>query len=168
MIGNGWQGFKNLFAASSVLFGVMPNGDLRWHSYHGDGTSDPSGATGWHSNSSNVIGRGWDRFSRIVGGPDDHGKFGIALYAVQPNGDLFWYKYEGNGESNPTVSTWVAPGLRNPDWAGLLRQIGQSSRSSGNASWTTGEGSADFPCSRNCWNAITPPATRACRESQFP
>lgn len=109
VIGNGWQGFKNLFAASSVLFGVMPNGDLRWHSYHGDGTSDPSGATGWHSNSSNVIGRGWDRFSRIVGGPDDHGKFGIALYAVQPNGDLFWYKYEGNGESNPTGSTGWHP-----------------------------------------------------------
>jgi len=104
VIGNGWQSFKVLTAASSVLFGVEENGDLRWYSYQGDGTEDRSGSTGWAPNSSNVIGRGWNRFSRIVGGPDDKGDFGIALYAVEPNGDLYWYKYLGHGESDPPGS----------------------------------------------------------------
>jgi hypothetical protein len=73
-IGNGWQNFKILTAASGVLLGVEPNGDLRWYSYQGNGTHDPSGNTGWHPNSRNIIGRGWTRFTRIVGGPDDRGR----------------------------------------------------------------------------------------------
>ena len=109
VIGNGWQGFKILTAAGAVLFGVEQNGDLRWYYYQGDGTADPSGNTGWHPNSRNIIGRGWNRFSRIVGGPDDHYGFGIALYAVEPNGDLYWYKYLGNGESDPSGSTGWHP-----------------------------------------------------------
>ncbi len=109
VIGNGWQNFKILAAAASTLFAVDPDGDLRWYSYDGDGTSDRSGDTGWHPNSQNVIGRGWNRFSRIVGGPDDHQGFGIALYAVEPNGNVYWYKYFGNGESDPTGSTGWHP-----------------------------------------------------------
>jgi hypothetical protein len=103
-IGNGWQGFKILTAAGGALFGVEQNGDLRWYFYQGDGTDDPSGNTGWHPNSRNIIGRGWNRFSRMVGGPDDQGGFGMAFYAVEPNGDLYWYKYLGNGESDPSGS----------------------------------------------------------------
>lgn len=79
VIANGWQGFKILATAGAVLLGVEQNGDLRWYNYQGDGTADRSGQTGWHPNSRNIIGRGWDRFSRIVGGPDDHYGFGIAL-----------------------------------------------------------------------------------------
>lgn len=109
VIGNGWQNFKILTAASSVLFGVEQNGDLRWYSYQGDGTADRSGNTGWHANSQNIIGRGWNRFDRLVGGPDDNGGFGIALYAVEPNGDLYWYKYLGHGEQDPTGSTGWHP-----------------------------------------------------------
>lgn len=108
-IGNGWHNFKILTAASSVLLGVEQNGDLRWYRYTGDGTNDPSGGTGWHANSRNIIGRGWDRFTRIVGGPDDHGGFGVALYAVEPNGDLYWYKYLGNGEHDPSGATGWHP-----------------------------------------------------------
>ncbi|HTZ68448.1 MAG TPA: tachylectin-related carbohydrate-binding protein [Roseiarcus sp.] len=113
VIGNGWQNFKILFAASSALFGVERNGDLRWYSYEGDGTPDRSGGTGWHPNSRNIIGNGWDRFSRIVGGPDDHGGFGVALYGVEPNGDLYWYKYLGNGESDPSGAAGWHPNSGN-------------------------------------------------------
>jgi hypothetical protein len=114
IIGNGWQNFKILTAASGALFGVEQNGDLRWYMYQGDGTEDPSGNTGWHPNSRNIIGNGWNRFSRIVGGPDDHGGgFGIALYAVEPNGDLFWYKYLGHGEQDPSGSTGWHPNSGN-------------------------------------------------------
>lgn len=109
VIGNGWQNFRVLTGAGHALFAVEQNGDLRWYSYQGDGTADRSGATGWRANSGNRIGRGWDRFSTIVGGPDDHDRFGIALYAVEPNGNLFWYKYVGQGESDPTGSTGWHP-----------------------------------------------------------
>lgn len=109
VIGNGWQNFKILTAASEILFSVEQNGDLRWYCYQGDGTSDPSGNTGWHPNSRNIIGQDWNRFSRIVGGPDDRYGFGITLYAVEPNGDLYWYKYLGNGEANPSGTTGWHP-----------------------------------------------------------
>lgn len=109
VIGKGWQGFKILTAAADVLFGVEDNGDLRWYCYRGDGTADRSGNTGWDPNSRNIIGRGWNRFSRLVGGPDDNQGFGIALYAVEPNGDLYWYKYLGHGEHDPTGSTGWHP-----------------------------------------------------------
>ena len=33
----------------------------------------------------------------------------IALYAVEPNGDLYWYKYLGHGEQDPTGSTGWHP-----------------------------------------------------------
>lgn len=113
IIGNGWQNFRILAAASAALFAVEQNGDLRWYMYQGDGTEDPSGSTGWHPNSQNIIGRGWDRFSRIVGGPDDNGGFGIALYAVEPNGNLFWYKYIGHGEHDPAGATGWHPNSGN-------------------------------------------------------
>ncbi len=106
-IGRGWHGFKILAAASDVLFGVEQNGDLRWYRYQGNGTADVTGGTGWHPNSRNVIAKGWHRFERIVGCPDDRGGTGIALYAIEPSGKMFWYKYLGNGEPDATgTSGW--------------------------------------------------------------
>jgi len=101
-IGNGWQNFQILFAAGNALFGVEPNGTLRWYAYAGHGTEDRSGGTGWLPNSGNAIGRGWNRFSKIVGGLSDRDGLGIELFAVEPNGNLFWYKYLGQGENNPS------------------------------------------------------------------
>lgn len=108
-IGRGWQNFKILTAAADVLFGVEQNGDLRWYSYRGDGTADATGGTGWHPNSRNIIARGWHRFERVVGGPDDHGGAGIALYAVEPDGTMYWYKYLGHGEPDVTGTTGWHP-----------------------------------------------------------
>jgi hypothetical protein len=65
-IGRGWAGFRLLFGGASdqgefghVLFGVQPNGDLRWYKYLGQGEQNPEGSQHWHPNSGNVIGRGW-------------------------------------------------------------------------------------------------------------
>jgi hypothetical protein len=106
VIGNGWQSFTILTGAGSDLFGVEPNGDLRWYRYLGAGEPDRSG---WHPNSRNIIGNGWNRFTRIVGSADDKSGFGTALYAVEPNGDLYWYKYSGSGVHDPSGGTGWHP-----------------------------------------------------------
>jgi hypothetical protein len=97
-IGNGWNNFRAVFTAGQILFGVEPNGDLRWYIYAGDGAQDDY--SGWVPGSGAVVGRGWNHFTHIVGGPDDNGTFGNAVYAVKPDGGLYWYKYLGYGETD--------------------------------------------------------------------
>lgn len=65
VIGNGWKGFRQL-SCSLIdpggvyeLYGSEQGGILRWYQYHGQGTPDPTGATGWHPNSRNVISGAW-------------------------------------------------------------------------------------------------------------
>lgn len=84
------------------LYGVEPNGDLRWYRYDGSGGHGESPAD-WAANSRNMIGNGWAGFKFLCGGGDG------VLFAVEPNGDLYWYKYLGNGESDPTGSTGWHP-----------------------------------------------------------
>ncbi|WP_040747310.1 tachylectin-related carbohydrate-binding protein, partial [Nocardia transvalensis] len=96
IIGNGWQSFIFLCGGGAgTLFGVEPNGDLRWYEYDaGDGVSDPAGSRGWHKNSGNTIGNGWQSFERLVSTPRGRGPgSGPTLYGVEPGGDLRWYRY---------------------------------------------------------------------------
>ena len=79
--------------------GVLPDGNLRWHCYFGNGEEDETGGTGWHHNSGNTIGRGWHGFSHLVGVTD-----GIIL-GVDGHGDLKWHRYQGMGEQDPTGGT---------------------------------------------------------------
>jgi hypothetical protein len=57
----------------NVVFAVAENGDLLWHRYDGTGVADPNGATGWHPNSGNPIGNGWQGFRQLYGGVSDEG-----------------------------------------------------------------------------------------------
>lgn len=59
-----------------------------------------AGNSGWDANSGNPIGNGWENFRAVFGGATDAGGRGHVIYAVAPNGDLLWYRYAGNGESN--------------------------------------------------------------------
>lgn len=109
-IGNGWHGFRDLIVLPRTgtpsdrlkILAVAENGDLLWYSYEGNGESDITGATGWHPNSGNPIGNGWQGFRHL------HGS-GNVIFAVQENGDLLWYSYEGNGESDVTGGTGWHP-----------------------------------------------------------
>lgn len=85
------------------LYGVEPNGDLRWYRYGGTGEPTPDGRIGWASNSGNTIGNGWQAFKFLCGGGDG------TLFGVERNGDLRWYKYFGSGESDPAGSTGWHP-----------------------------------------------------------
>jgi hypothetical protein len=104
-----WRNYRTLAAAGSTIFSVDEDGYLRWHRYGDLENAKPNGNAGWHRNSGNVIGNGWDRFIRIVAGLDDSSGFGVVFYAVDAKGGLYWYKYHGGGESDPSGSSgWNA------------------------------------------------------------
>jgi hypothetical protein len=71
------------------VFAVAENGDLLWHRYNGTGVADPNGATGWHPNSGNPIGNGWQGFRQLYGGiSDEGGTIGHVIYGVTTDGDV--------------------------------------------------------------------------------
>lgn len=108
-IGRGWQNFLHLLGSGNVVFVVAEDGRLLWYSYSGGGVNDPTGGTGWHPNSGNPIGNGWQGFKRLFGGVTDQGGFGHVLMGVNGGNDLLWYKYTGNGESDVSGRQGWAP-----------------------------------------------------------
>ena len=116
VIGNSWNNFKFLCGGGDgVLFAVEPNGDLRWYQYAaGDGVEDRAASRGWSTNSRNVIGNGWAGFLSLACTPKAGPTFGgndpaSTLYGVEPNGDLRWYRYVGNGTEDRTGNTgWAS------------------------------------------------------------
>ncbi len=101
-VGNGWQNMKHIHGSGNVFFAVPENGDLLWYSYSGHGEDDVSGTLGWHPNSGNPVGNGWQNMKHIFGGVTEFGDWSHVVYAVAQNGDLFWYRYSGQGESDIT------------------------------------------------------------------
>jgi hypothetical protein len=129
-IGNGWQNFLHVMGCGDgVVLAIQPNGTLLWYRYDGNGEDDVSGATGWHSNSSNPIGNGWQNFRHVFVTPQE-GRANTArltVYAVAQNGDLLWYAYAGNGESDISGASGWLPNSGNPvgnGWQGFLRIAG--------------------------------------------
>jgi len=58
-------------AISDIILLVQDDGALRWYRYGGNGENDPTGSgLGWHPNSGNFIGKGWQGFRHIFGGSD--------------------------------------------------------------------------------------------------
>ncbi|MCP3098491.1 hypothetical protein LZ198_06320 [Myxococcus sp. K15C18031901] len=104
IVGNGWAAGVQRIVASHDIFVVNTDGTLRWFRYNGTGVADPRGGTGWHPNSGNPIGRGWQNFLHLAAGTTDVSGFSTVLYAVAQNGDLLWYRYNGLGEYDPTGS----------------------------------------------------------------
>lgn len=85
-VGNGWLGFKFVFATSKgVVYGVQPNGDLLWYKHNGW----QNGTSSWANGSSNKVGSSWQNFKSVFATSD-----GI-IYGVQQSGDLQWYRHNG-------------------------------------------------------------------------
>lgn len=103
VIGNGWADFLYIVGTGDV-FAVKPDGALLWYRYNGDGTADHSGATGWDPNSGSQVGRGWQNMRIVTGGTTDVGGRGTVLFAVDQDARLLWYRYDGNGDADPTGS----------------------------------------------------------------
>lgn len=77
------------------FYAVGASGNLTYHRYNGMGDS----ATGWDSNSGNVIGNGWGAVRHAVGYNQD------VIVAVTNDGYLHWYRYFGLGRRDPAAST---------------------------------------------------------------
>ena len=122
LIGNGWQGNPDVFGdGNGVIYVVKPNGDLAWYKYQGDGQSDRSAATGWHPNTGHLIGNGWQGNLHVFGGGNG------VIYVVKQNGDLAWYKYQGDGQSDRSAATGWHPNtghLIGNGWQGNLHVFG--------------------------------------------
>jgi len=108
VIGSGWTIFSRVLGAGNgVIYGMEPNGTLRWYRHLGP-NADPT----WAAGSGSVIGSGWNIFASMVSSGN-----GI-LYGVATNGDLRWYRHLdplggtsswANGGSGVTVgSGWNA------------------------------------------------------------
>jgi hypothetical protein len=125
-IGNGWQNFLHLHGSGNVVFAVKEDGTLLWFRYDGTGKADESGGTGWHPNSGNPIGNGWQGFRAIFGGvSDEGGVIGHVIYGVTEDGDVYWFRYEGNGEADKTGNTGWHPNSRTVirrGWGALQRK----------------------------------------------
>ncbi len=76
----------------ATLYVISQNEDLHW--YRNEEASRPGGSTNWQG--PKVIGTGWGGFTSAFSGG------GVAIYGVQPNGDLLWYGHDGyfDGSSN--------------------------------------------------------------------
>jgi hypothetical protein len=105
-----------LGCGDGVILAVQQNGDLVWYQYQGNGESDRSGSTGWHPNSGNPIGNGWQGFRNIFVTPQEGRTTSprIVIYTVAQDGDLHWYSYHGNGESDRSGNTGWDPNSGNP------------------------------------------------------
>lgn len=91
VIGSGWAQFVTVLAAADgQIFALRADGTLLWYRYI---LSDSNtGAGSWHPASGSVIGSGFNRFTRLIGGWDG------VLYGLDANGDMYWYRYTaGNG-----------------------------------------------------------------------
>jgi hypothetical protein len=90
-IGIGWSEFKQIFSGGDgVIYGVLPNGELKW--YRNTGYKTGAGyndAGGWDPKSGKTIGIGWNGFEQIF----STGK-GV-IYGIQANGELKWYRNTG-------------------------------------------------------------------------
>jgi hypothetical protein len=74
----------------------------------GQGEADSSGGTGWHSNSGNPIGNGWQNFRYLFGGISDEDGIGHVIHGVTEDGDVLGNRCDGQGEAGVTWNTgWL-------------------------------------------------------------
>lgn len=106
--GNGTVSVDSGLPRVGVMFGIEPDGDLRWYRCGGNGEADRSGATGWHPNSGSAVGNGWQNFRQVMGGGDG------VVFAIAENGNLLWYRYDGEGEPGHSGGLGWHPNSGNP------------------------------------------------------
>jgi hypothetical protein len=119
-IGWGWDMFVGVYpTTANSMYGMSPDGLLRWYRYNGMGPRqysnplfrliNPAGSTDLVPQWSpiHVVGWGWTIFSRIVGAGNG------VLYGVTPQGAVRWYQHAeyANATDSPT---WRATDVTPP------------------------------------------------------
>ena len=109
-IRSGFENVTKMFVAPRIgigihgfnIFTVETDGFLRWYRYTGNGEHDPAGTTGWHPNSGNIVGQGWQGVRLVYASAN-------VFFVVTDDNLLRWYSYSGNGEEDPSgVLGWAA------------------------------------------------------------
>ncbi|MFE5656352.1 tachylectin-related carbohydrate-binding protein [Streptomyces sp. NPDC056517] len=78
------------------LYGIKPDGDLRW--YRHDGWQH--GTAHWTAGAGGIrISGGWNIYDTVFGGS------GGVIYGIKPNGDLHWYRHDGWQQG---TAHWIA------------------------------------------------------------
>src|SRR5205807_675249 len=87
---------------------------------HRDGTAvtPDGGALSFDApNEGNVIGTGWNGFTHVIAGGDG------VLYAVEPNGDLLWYR-DTHRDGTPVTPDGVAASFDAPNEGNVVIKSG--------------------------------------------
>jgi hypothetical protein len=101
LVGSGWQTYSLVIpAGKSGVYGMLPNGVLRW--FRHDGYQD--GSPRWKGPVD--VGTGWHSFKKIVAGGDG------VLYGILPDGTLRWNRHLDAADSSSR-----------PNWA-VARNVG--------------------------------------------
>jgi hypothetical protein len=99
------MGLRLITSAWRNFYAVDDDGLLRWYRYVGGGEpNDVPGAVNWHPNSGNPIGNGWGAFTSI------HVCANGAITGIDNGGNLYWFRYTGEGQSDWTGTTGWEPG----------------------------------------------------------
>ncbi|ANZ42120.1 hypothetical protein BBK82_45505 [Lentzea guizhouensis] len=102
-IGLGWQIHTTVLASQDgQVFGFCGDGTLWWHKWVL--TNSATGEGYWAPGTNNIIHRGFRDYAAVFGGWDG------VFYAVDKQGDLYWFKYKaGDGSNGP--GAWAHDGV---------------------------------------------------------
>ena len=111
IVSHGWNGLKAFSGAKGVMYTITPDGTLRWYRHikylTGEGAETPGA---WAVR--REVGTGWNSFDKVV----SNGKG--AIYAMTPQGELFWYHHIGylDGANAWEPRTSLGNGLGGTPW----------------------------------------------------
>ena len=104
-VGRGWGDFSYVFAGGEgVIYGIQPDGTLRWHRHLAYQTGQGLETQGAWANSRSV-GRGWTDYKHVFSGGQ-----GI-IYVITNDGTLRWHRHKAylTGEGLETPGSWEGP-----------------------------------------------------------
>jgi hypothetical protein len=147
-VGSGWN-FTNVFAADDgVIYAITATGDLYWYQHLGRS----HGTANWANGGKGIrVGSGWNNFTNVFAASDG------VIYAVAPNGGLYWYRHLGRSTGTASWANGGKPVQVGSGWntfsqsfaaddgaiygikpSGDLFWYHHLGRSDGTATWTNG------------------------------
>jgi hypothetical protein len=116
LVGTGWNSFTKIIPMDrGVIYGILPDGTLRWHKHLNymtglGGTGDGAWAK------AKIVHSGFDKYRTVFGGGNG------VLYAVGNDGKLYWYRHKDYLD-NPAVAPINLPRGLNANTIAALRNI---------------------------------------------
>ncbi|MER6558676.1 tachylectin-related carbohydrate-binding protein [Streptomyces sp. NPDC001027] len=150
-VSGGWDAYTTVFSGGEgVIYGITPEGELRW--YRHDGWQD--GTPSWTAGQGGVrVSGGWDIYTTVFSGGEG------VIYGITPEGELRWYRHDGWQDGTPSWTAGQGGNLISGGWniyskvfgggegviyavtpEGQLRWYRHDGWQDGTASWTAGQG----------------------------